>query len=82
MPGVAKALAVETFAKVAGGSFSRIQFTPDLGSHRHHRQHRITVRGREEFDIELGPAVCNFLLAGEINRAPAKVQSALLEVKC
>ena len=79
VPGVAKTLAVETFAKVVGGTFSRIQFTPDLvptdiiGT-------RIYRQGREEFDIELGPVVCNFLLADEINRAPAKVQSALLEV--
>jgi MoxR-like ATPase len=79
VPGVAKTLAVETFAKVVGGTFARIQFTPDLvptdiiGT-------RIYRQGREEFDIELGPVVCNFLLADEINRAPAKVQSALLEV--
>jgi len=79
VPGVAKTLAVETFAKVVGGSFSRVQFTPDLvptdlvGT-------RIYRQGREEFDTELGPVVANFLLADEINRAPAKVQSALLEV--
>ncbi|WP_409434217.1 AAA family ATPase [Mycobacterium sp. SMC-14] len=79
VPGVAKTLAVETFAKVVGGSFARIQFTPDLvptdiiGT-------RIYRQGREEFDTELGPVMTNFLLADEINRAPAKVQSALLEV--
>src|SRR5246500_646252 len=79
LPGVAKTLAVETFAKVVGGTFARIQFTPDLvptdivGT-------RIYRQGKEEFDIELGPVVVNFLLADEINRAPAKVQSALLEV--
>src|ERR1044072_2331052 len=79
VPGVAKTLAVETFAKVVGGTFARIQFTPDLvptdivGT-------RIYRMGKEEFDIELGPAVVNFLLADEINRAPAKVQSALLEI--
>ena len=79
VPGVAKTLAVETFAKVVGGTFARIQFTPDLvptdivGT-------RIYRQGKEEFDIELGPVVVNFLLADEINRAPAKVQSALLEV--
>nr|WP_165590140.1 MoxR family ATPase [Mycobacteroides abscessus] len=79
VPGVAKTLAVETFAKVVGGTFSRIQFTPDLvptdiiGT-------RIYRQGREEVDTELGPVVANFLLADEINRAPAKVQSALLEV--
>lgn len=79
VPGVAKTLAVETFATVIGGSFSRVQFTPDLvpsdliGT-------RIYRQGREEFDTELGPVEANFLLADEINRAPAKVQSALLEV--
>ncbi|WP_072688889.1 AAA family ATPase [Rhodococcus marinonascens] len=79
VPGVAKTLAVETFAQVVGGSFSRVQFTPDLvptdliGT-------RIYRQGREEFDTELGPVVANFVLADEINRAPAKVQSALLEV--
>ena len=68
VPGVAKTLAVETFAKVVGGTFARIQFTPDLvptdiiGT-------RIYRQGREEFDIELGPVVVNFLLADEINRA-------------
>ncbi|MEJ6537850.1 MAG: AAA family ATPase, partial [Mycobacterium sp.] len=70
VPGVAKTLAVETFAKVVGGTFARIQFTPDLvptdiiGT-------RIYRQGREEFDIEFGPVMCNFLLADEINRAPA-----------
>jgi MoxR-like ATPase len=79
VPGVAKTLAVETTARVVGGSFSRIQFTPDLvpadilGT-------RIYRQGREQFDVELGPVVANFVLADEINRAPAKVQSALLEV--
>ncbi|MCX4091458.1 AAA family ATPase [Nocardia sp. alder85J] len=79
VPGIAKTLAVETFARVVGGSFSRVQFTPDLvptdlvGT-------RIYRQGREQFDTELGPVVANFVLADEINRAPAKVQSALLEV--
>ncbi|MGA8114212.1 MAG: MoxR family ATPase [Actinocatenispora sp.] len=79
VPGVAKTLAVETLAQVVGGSFSRIQFTPDLvpadvvGT-------RIYRQGSEKFDVELGPVFVNFLLADEINRAPAKVQSALLEV--
>ena len=79
VPGVAKTLAVETFATVIGGSFSRVPITPDLvptdliGT-------RIYRQGKEEFDTELGPVVANFLLADEINRAPAKVQSALLEV--
>ena len=79
VPGVAKTLTVETFAKVIGGSFSRLQFTPDLvpsdivGT-------RIYRQGSETFDVELGPVMANFVLADEINRAPAKVQSALLEV--
>jgi MoxR-like ATPase len=79
VPGVAKTLAVETIARVVGGTFSRIQFTPDLvpadilGT-------RIYRQGSERFDVELGPVVANFVLADEINRAPAKVQSALLEV--
>jgi MoxR-like ATPase len=79
VPGVAKTLAVETLATVVGGSFARIQFTPDLvpadivGT-------RIYRASSEKFDVELGPVFVNFLLADEINRAPAKVQSALLEV--
>ena len=79
VPGVAKTLTVETFAKVMGGSFNRLQFTPDLvpadivGT-------RIYRQGREEFEVELGPILANFVLADEISRAPAKVQSALLEV--
>lgn len=79
VPGVAKTLAVETFARVVGGSFSRVQFTPDLvpsdilGT-------RIYRQGKETFDVELGPVVANFVLADEVNRAPAKVQSAMLEV--
>ena len=79
VPGVAKTLAVETFARAVGGSFSRLQFTPDLvpsdivGT-------RIYRPGSERFDTELGPVFANFVLADEINRAPAKVQSALLEV--
>jgi MoxR-like ATPase len=79
VPGVAKTLAVETLATVVGGTFARIQFTPDLvpadivGT-------RIYRASSEKFDVELGPVFVNFLLADEINRAPAKVQSALLEV--
>ena len=79
VPGLAKTLAVETVARVAGGSFARLQFTPDLvpsdvvGT-------RIWRPSRESFDVELGPVFANFVLADEINRAPAKVQSALLEV--
>lgn len=79
VPGIAKTLAVETFASVVGGTFARLQFTPDLvpadilGT-------RIYRQGKEQFDVELGPVLANFVLADEINRAPAKVQSALLEV--
>ncbi len=79
VPGVAKTLAVETLARTVSGSFSRLQFTPDLvpsdivGT-------RIYRAGAERFDTELGPIMANFVLADEINRAPAKVQSALLEV--
>ena len=78
-PGLAKTLAAETIARVSGGSFARLQFTPDLvpadlvGT-------RIYRPSREEFDVELGPVFANVVLADEINRAPAKVQSALLEV--
>lgn len=79
VPGLAKTLAMETLATVVGGTFARIQFTPDLlpaditGT-------RVWRQGAERFDVELGPVFVNFLLADEINRAPAKVQSALLEV--
>ncbi|GAB3848391.1 MoxR family ATPase [Micromonospora andamanensis] len=78
VPGVAKTLAAQTLATVVGGSFSRIQFTPDLvpsdivGT-------RIYRASKESFDVELGPVMANLVLADEINRAPAKVQSALLE---
>ncbi len=79
VPGLAKTLTIKTTAGVLGGTFARIQFTPDLvpsdlvGT-------RIYRPGDGQFDTELGPVFCNFLLADEINRAPAKVQSALLEV--
>jgi MoxR-like ATPase len=79
VPGLAKTLTIKTTASVLGGSFARVQFTPDLvpsdlvGT-------RIYRPGEGEFDTELGPVFCNFMLAYEINRAPAKVQSALLEV--
>jgi len=79
VPGLAKTLTVKTTAGVLGGTFARVQFTPDLvpsdlvGT-------RIYRSGDGSFDTELGPVFCNFLLADEINRAPAKVQSALLEV--
>jgi MoxR-like ATPase len=79
VPGLAKTLTIKTAAGVLGGSFSRVQFTPDLvpsdlvGT-------RVFRPGEGVFETELGPVFCNFLLADEINRAPAKVQSALLEV--
>ncbi|MFL5757197.1 MAG: AAA family ATPase [Chloroflexota bacterium] len=79
VPGLAKTLTIRTLADVIGGTFRRIQFTPDLvpsdlvGT-------RIYRPDRAEFDTELGPVFANILLADEINRAPAKVQSALLEV--
>jgi MoxR-like ATPase len=79
VPGLAKTLTVKTTAGVLGGTFKRVQFTPDLvpsdlvGT-------RIFRPTAGDFDVELGPVFCNFLLADEINRAPAKVQSALLEV--
>ncbi len=79
VPGLAKTLTVKTLAAVLGGSYSRIQFTPDLvpadlvGT-------RVYRPDSGKFDTELGPVFANFLLADEINRAPAKVQSALLEV--
>src|SRR3989442_498013 len=79
VPGLAKTLTIKTTAAVLGGTFQRVQFTPDLvpsdlvGT-------RVFRPDRSDFDTELGPVFCNFLLADEINRAPAKVQSALLEV--
>ena len=79
VPGLAKTLTIKTTAGVLGGTFARIQFTPDLvpadlvGT-------RVYRPDQGTFDTELGPVFCNFLLADEINRAPAKVQSALLEV--
>jgi MoxR-like ATPase len=79
VPGLAKTLTVKTVAQVVGGSFSRVQFTPDLvpsdlvGT-------RVYRPDTGTFDVELGPVFANFLLADEVNRAPAKVQSALLEV--
>src|SRR6187455_1160968 len=79
VPGLAKTLTIKTTASVLGGSFRRIQFTPDLvpsdlvGT-------RVYRPDQGGFETDLGPVFCNFLLADEINRAPAKVQSALLEV--
>src|SRR3954451_3818899 len=79
VPGLAKTLAIKTLADSGGGQFQRIQFTPDLvpadlvGT-------RIYNQRSGEFTTSLGPVFTNLLLADEINRAPAKVQSALLEV--
>ncbi len=78
VPGLAKTLAITTLAKAVDGSFSRIQFTPDLlpaditGT-------LIYNMKKGDFSIKKGPIFANFVLADEINRAPAKVQSALLE---
>src|SRR5881394_1691014 len=79
VPGLAKTMAIKTLAESIGGEFKRIQFTPDLvpadliGT-------RIYNQRDGEFHVSLGPVFANLLLADEINRAPAKVQSALLEV--
>ncbi len=79
VPGLAKTMAIKTIAESIGGDFKRIQFTPDLvpadliGT-------RIYNQKTGEFNVSLGPVFTNLLLADEINRAPAKVQSALLEV--
>ena len=79
VPGLAKTMAIKTLSQAIGGEFHRIQFTPDLvpadliGT-------RIYVQKTGEFKTSLGPVFTNLLLADEINRAPAKVQSALLEV--
>jgi MoxR-like ATPase len=78
VPGLAKTLAVKTFADALGVEFQRIQFTPDLvpadivGTRIYNQKHG-------EFEVSLGPVFANLVLADEINRAPAKVQSALLE---
>lgn len=78
VPGLAKTLAINTLANVVDADFSRIQFTPDLlpadviGT-------MIYSQKKEEFIVKHGPIFANFILADEINRAPAKVQSALLE---
>jgi MoxR-like ATPase len=79
VPGLAKTATVRAFAAAIGGKFGRIQFTPDLvpsdlvGT-------RVFNPRKADFTTELGPVFCNLLLADEVNRAPAKVQSALLEV--
>ena len=78
MPGLAKTLAINSLAKIVDAKFSRIQFTPDLlpadlvGT-------MIYSQKNEDFQIKKGPIFANFILADEINRSPAKVQSALLE---
>ena len=78
MPGLAKTLAIKTLSKLIEGKFSRVQFTPDLlpadviGT-------LIYSQRTEQFNVKHGPIFANFVLADEINRAPAKVQSALLE---
>lgn len=78
VPGLAKTLAIKTLAQLVQADFRRIQFTPDLlpadviGT-------MIYSQKREEFSVKKGPVFANFVLADEINRAPAKVQSALLE---
>ena len=78
VPGLAKTLAISTLAKAVSAKFSRIQFTPDLlpadvtGT-------LIYSQKKESFEVHKGPVFANFVLADEINRAPAKVQSALLE---
>jgi len=78
VPGLAKTLAISTLASTIEAGFSRIQFTPDLlpadliGT-------LIYSQKKEEFQVKKGPVFTNFILADEINRAPAKVQSALLE---
>lgn len=78
VPGLAKTLAIKTLAKTINAKFNRIQFTPDLlpadliGT-------MVYSQKTEEFKVKKGPVFCNFILADEINRSPAKVQSALLE---
>ncbi|GIM49834.1 AAA family ATPase [Capnocytophaga stomatis] len=78
VPGLAKTLSINTLAKVVHGSFSRIQFTPDLLPADVIGTMTYNIK-QNEFSIKKGPIFANFVLADEINRAPAKVQSALLE---
>ncbi len=78
VPGLGKTLLVRALTKAIGGSFSRIQFTPDLMP-TDISGHALFDFKSNEFHIRKGPVFCNFLLADEINRAPAKTQSALLE---
>jgi len=78
VPGLGKTLLVRALTRAIGGSFSRIQFTPDLMP-TDISGHALFDFKSNEFHIRKGPVFCNFLLADEINRAPAKTQSALLE---
>ena len=78
VPGLAKTLAINTLASVVDAKFSRIQFTPDLLPSDVTGTMIYSVK-KEEFEVKKGPVFANFVLADEINRAPAKVQSALLE---
>ena len=78
VPGLAKTLSINTLAKSVHGSFSRIQFTPDLLPADVIGTMTYNIK-QNEFSIKKGPIFANFVLADEINRAPAKVQSALLE---
>ncbi|UTW45113.1 MoxR family ATPase [bacterium SCSIO 12696] len=79
VPGLGKTLLVRALAKAVGGDFSRVQFTPDLMPS-DVTGHAMYDLKSEQFRIRRGPVFCNFLLADEINRAPAKTQSSLLEV--
>lgn len=79
VPGLGKTLLVRTLSEAVGGHFSRVQFTPDLMPS-DVTGHAMYDEQKREFVIRRGPAFCNFLLADEINRAPAKTQSSLLEV--
>ncbi len=78
LPGLGKTLLVRSLAKAVGGAFSRVQFTPDLMPSDVTGHAMFDVKS-ESFRIRRGPLFCNFLLGDEINRAPAKTQSALLE---
>jgi MoxR-like ATPase len=78
VPGVAKTLLVRTLAKLLGGSFSRVQFTPDLMPSDVTGTHVFDLQ-KQQFTLSMGPVFADFLLADEINRAPAKTQAALLQ---
>lgn len=79
VPGLGKTLLVRALSQCMGGTFSRVQFTPDLMPS-DVTGHAMYDMQTEQFNIRRGPVFCNFLLADEINRAPAKTQAALLEV--